>query len=92
MAKKTVLLKSDEMIDRTELADFLRQVAGALEKGTLVLKQDGNFVTLEVPAQLELEVQVDEKPKKNGKQISVEFELEWQVSESGQPTSGVSVE
>lgn len=92
MAKKTVLLKSDEVIGRAELADFLRQVAGALEKGTLVLKQDENFVTLDVPAQLELEVEVDEKPKKNGKQISVEFELEWLVNESGQPASGVSVE
>ena len=92
MAKKTVLLKSEEVIARSELADFLRQVAGALENGTLVLKQDGSFVTLDIPAQLELEVQVDEKPKKTGKKISVEFELEWLVNESGQPASGVSVE
>jgi amphi-Trp domain-containing protein len=92
MVKKTVLLKSEEVIARTELADFLRQVAGALENGTLVLKQDGSFVTLDIPAQLELEVQVDEKPKKTGKKISVEFELEWLVNESGQPASGVSVE
>lgn len=92
MAKKNILLKSDEVIARADAAAFLRQISDALEKGTVVLKQGATEVSVDVPAQVELEVQVDEKPKKKGKKLSMEFELEWMVSDSGEPMEGVTVE
>lgn len=93
MSKKNVLLKSEEVIARNDVAAFLRQVADALEQGQVSLKQDEEVIQLEVPGQIEFEVQVDEKPKKVGKQVSLEFELEWLVGEDGKPMSGgVSIE
>ncbi|HKJ27258.1 MAG TPA: amphi-Trp domain-containing protein [Anaerolineales bacterium] len=92
MAKKEILLKSDEALARADVAAFFRQVSEALAKGQVVLKQDETLVELTVPDQVRFEVDVEEKPKKKGKQISLEFELEWLVREDGEPAGSVSIE
>lgn len=92
MAKKKILLKSDEAIARADVAGFLYQVSEALAKGHLALKQGEEKVELQVPDQVEFEVEVDEKPKKGARKISVEFELEWLVGEDGAPLESVSIE
>lgn len=92
MAKKNLLLKSDEVMSRADVAGFLRQVSEAVAKGQVTLKQGEEMVEVDIPDQVEFEVEVAEKPKKKGKQLSLEFELEWIVGEDDKPLGSISIE
>lgn len=82
MGIETVLFKSEEKKTKGEIADTLRTIANKIDKGNLVLKQDSTEIALEFPAQIVLELKVEEEQGKRLKR-SLEIELEWIVGEDG---------
>lgn len=60
MGKETRIFKSEERLRRSEVSQFLRQVADKIENGQVVLRQGQEELTLAIPRNLILEVQVEE--------------------------------
>ncbi len=78
MGKEVRLFKSEERHTRSEVASFLRELAGKLDEGTVILKQGDEEITLELPHNLILDIQVeDENKKRKGIQHSLEVEIKW---------------
>lgn len=78
MGREIELFKSKERKGRQEVADFLRQLADKVAAGNLVLKQGQEEVSLELPENVILEVEVeDEQKRKRGVQHKLEIELKW---------------
>ena len=78
MGRESRLFKSEERRSRSEVSQFLHQVADKIEKGQLVLRQGEEELTLAFPTNLILEVQVEDEDKKpKGVQHSLEIELKW---------------
>lgn len=78
MAKKVIVFKNKERRTRAEVSAFLHQLADKFEAGKVVLRQGAEEVELELPNNLTLEIQVDDKDKKRkGTQHSLEIEIEW---------------
>lgn len=85
MAKKIVLMSSDTQVSRADAAAFLRQLADKLESGSVSLIQGEQEVVLEIPAQVQLEIEAEEKPKKGGAKRQLEIEIEWITGPGGEP-------
>lgn len=84
MQKETRLFKSEERKSRAEVGEFLRQIAEKLEGGQVILKQGGQELVLDIPANLVLEVQVEDEIKKSkGMQHSLEIEVKWFDGDEG---------
>lgn len=78
MGKETRLFKSDERKNRDEVSEFLIQLAGKISAGQVVLRQGQEEITLQLPQNLVLEIQVEDEDKKNkGIQHSLEIEIKW---------------
>ena len=78
MGKETRLFKSEERMTRSNVAAFLQQLAGKIGEGQVVLRQGQQEITLDLPHNLVLEIQVeDEDKKKKGIQHSLEVEIKW---------------
>ncbi|KAA3644200.1 MAG: amphi-Trp domain-containing protein [Chloroflexi bacterium] len=78
MGRETRLFKSEERRSRSEVSQFLHQVADKIEDGQVVLRQGQEELTLAIPTNLILEVQVEDEDKKTkGVQHSLEIELKW---------------
>ena len=78
MGKETRLFKSEERMTRSNVAAFLQQLADKIGEGQVVLRQGQNEITLDLPHNLVLEIQVeDEDKKKKGIQHSLEVEIKW---------------
>ncbi len=78
MGRETRLFKSEERRSRSEVSQFLHQVADSIENGQVVLRQGQEELTLAIPTNLVLEVQVEDEDKKaKGVQHSLEIELKW---------------
>jgi amphi-Trp domain-containing protein len=78
MGKEKKLFKSEEKKNRSEVSEFLHQLADKIEEGQVVLRQAGEEITLELPYNLILEIQVEDEDKKNkGIQHSLEIEIKW---------------
>jgi amphi-Trp domain-containing protein len=78
MGREIELFKSKERKGRQEVAEFLRQLADKVAAGSLVLKQGRDEVTLQLPENVILEVEVeDEQKRKKGVQHKLEIELKW---------------
>jgi amphi-Trp domain-containing protein len=78
MQKETRLFKSEERKSRADVAAFLRQVAEKLESGQVILRQGVQELSLDIPANLILEIQVEDEDKKaKGIQHSLEIEIKW---------------
>ena len=78
MGKETRLFKSEEPKNRAEVGAFLRQIADKLDSGEVILRRGGEELTLTVPENLVLEIQVeDEDKKRKGIQHSLEIEIKW---------------
>ena len=78
MGKETRLFKSEEQKNRTEVADFLRQIADKIAKGEVVLRRGEEDLVLSMPMNLILEIQVEDEDKKSkGIQHSLEIEIKW---------------
>jgi amphi-Trp domain-containing protein len=78
MGKEIKLFKSEERKNRTDVSEFLHQIADKIEEGRVVLRQAGEEITLEVPHNLILEIQAEDEDKKSkGIQHSLEIEIKW---------------
>ncbi len=77
MSRETRLFKSEEPKSRADVAAFLRLLADKLDAGQVVLRQGQEEVTLALPADLVLEIQVEEEAKSRGTQHSLEVEIKW---------------
>ena len=78
MGRETRLFKSEERMSRSNVAAFLQQLADKIGEGQIVLRQGQQEITLELPHNLVLEIQVeDEDKKKKGIQHSLEVEIKW---------------
>ena len=78
MGKEIRLFKSEERHSRSEVCQFLRQLADKIESGQVVLRQGQEELTLAIPTNVFLEVQVENEDKKTkGMQHSLEIEIKW---------------
>ncbi len=78
MGKEIRLFKSEERKSREEVSNFLRQLADRISDGTVVLSQGTEELTLELPQQLVLEVEAEDKMKgAKGVQHNLEIEIKW---------------
>jgi amphi-Trp domain-containing protein len=78
MEKEKRLFKSEERKSRSDLSDFLRQLADKISEGRVVLSQGQEEVTLQLPQRMILEVQVEDEDKgAKGIQHSLEVEIKW---------------
>ncbi|MHA2306663.1 MAG: amphi-Trp domain-containing protein [Candidatus Hodarchaeales archaeon] len=75
---ENVILKSEEKKTRSEIVEFLQEIALKIEKGVVKLVQGEESVELVIPENLTLEIKVEEKIKQNKpKKLQLEIELEW---------------
>jgi len=86
MGEEVRLFESEERMSRADVAGFVRQLADKIEAGEVVLRQGEEEITLALPAQLILEVQVEDEDKgAKGIEHSLELELAWFDDEQGGP-------
>ena len=78
MGKETRLFKSEEKKTRSEAAAFLHHLADRVSEGQVELRRGQEEITLQLPGDLILEVQVEDEDKgSRGTQHSLEIELKW---------------
>ena len=78
MGKEVRLFKSEERKNRSEVSAFLHQLADRISTGQVVLSQGQEELTLQLPHNLILEVQVEDEDKRaKGIQHSLEVEIKW---------------
>jgi amphi-Trp domain-containing protein len=77
MGKEIRLFKSEEPKTRAEVAAFLRQLADKLDSSEVILRQGAEELTLTLPHELVLEIQVEDEQKSGGMQHSLEIEIKW---------------
>lgn len=78
MGKEIRLFKSEERKSRSDVSAFLHQLADKVAKGQVVLRQGQEEITLDLPHNLILDIQVeDEDKKRRGIQHSLEVEIKW---------------
>jgi len=89
MAKKNVLVKSDQRKNLADSAAFLRDLADKVESGKVTLVQGGKDVVVDLPETVSFELEYYEQPKKHGVKKQLEIELEW--TEGGKKKQDVSL-
>lgn len=78
MGRETRLFKSQDRKSRTDVSNFLHQLADKISNGSVVLSQGAEEITLQIPQDLILEVQVEDEEKgTKGIQHSLEVEIKW---------------
>ena len=78
MGRETRLFKTEERKNRPDVSEFLHQLADKVSEGQVVLSQGTEDITLEIPNNLILEVEVqDEDKAAKGVQRSLEIEIKW---------------
>jgi len=78
VGREVRLFKSEERKSRSDLSVFIHQLADKISEGRVVLKQNQEEVTLQLPSNLVLEVQVEDEDKgAKGTQHSLEVEIKW---------------
>ena len=86
MGKETRLFKSEERKNRSDVSEFLRQLADRISTGQVLLNPGQEALTLQLPQSLILEVQVEDEDKvAKGIQHSLEVEIKWFDDEHGGP-------
>lgn len=87
MGKEVRLFKSEERHTRAEASAFLHQLADKIGAGQVVLRQGQEELTLVIPHNLILEIQVEDEDKRSkGIQHSLEVEIKWfDADDSGGP-------
>jgi amphi-Trp domain-containing protein len=84
MGKEVRLFKSEERKNRADVSAFLHQLADKINEGQVILRQGGEELSLNLPHNLILEIQVeDEDKKRKGIQHSLEVEIKWFDDDSG---------
>ena len=83
MGREKRLFKSEEKKNRSDVSAFLHQLADKIGEGQVILRQGQEELSLELPHNLILEIQVeDEDKKRKGIQHSLEVEIKWFDSDS----------
>lgn len=78
MGREIKLFKSEERKNRADVSNFLKQLADKIYDGKVVLSQGTQELTLELPHNLILEIQVEDEDKRSkGIQHSLEVEIKW---------------
>lgn len=78
MGRETRLFKSEERKSRSDVSTFLHHLADKISEGQVVLRQGQEEMTLQLPENLILEVQVEDEDKQSkGIQHSLEVEIKW---------------
>ncbi len=78
MGRETTLFESAEQKSRSDVSAFFQQLAGQIAEGQIVLRHGQGDITLQIPATLTLEVQVEDEDKGGrGVQRSLELEIKW---------------
>ena len=78
MGRETRLFKSEESKKRSEVREFLQQIAQRIGNGEVVLRQGAEELVLQIPENLILEVEVENEDKRSkGLQHSLEIEIKW---------------
>jgi len=84
-----VLFKSESSRSRSEIADYLRQVADSLDAGgELSLQAGQDSVTIDPSERSTFEVKVEREGPADRPEKSVEFEIEWSEGGSGSESGG----
>lgn len=84
MGKETRLFKNQEEKTREDVSTFLHQLADKVSEGTIILSKGSEELTLQIPENLILEIQVEnEQKKKKGVQHSLEVEIKWFDNDEG---------
>jgi len=89
MAKKNVLVKSDQRKNLADSAAFLRDLADKVESGKVTLVQGGKDIVVDLPESVSFELEYYEQPKKNGLKKQLEIELQW--TEGGKKKQDVTL-
>ena len=78
MGLETRLFKSETKMNRQQVGDFLHQIADKIAAGQVILRQGSEELTLDLPGNLILELQVEDEDKgTKGLQHSLELEIKW---------------
>jgi amphi-Trp domain-containing protein len=78
MGRETRLFKTEERKNRSDVSEFLHQLADKVSEGQVVLSQGTENISLQIPENLILEVQVEDEDKgTKGVQHSLEIEVKW---------------
>jgi amphi-Trp domain-containing protein len=78
MGRETRLFKTEERKKRPDVSEFLHQLADKVSEGQVVLSQGTENISLQIPDNLTLEVQVEDEDKgTKGVQHSLEIEIKW---------------
>ena len=78
MGKEKKLFKIEERRSRSDVSAFLQQLAEKIGEGRVILRQGQEELSLDLPHNLILEIQVeDEDKKRKGIQHSLEIEIKW---------------
>jgi hypothetical protein len=85
-----VLFETESAHPRGKIADYLEQVAENLRHGEVTLVSGDEEVTVKPPDRPVFEVKVEREEEGNEEEMSVEFEIEWDVGGGGD--GGLSVE
>jgi amphi-Trp domain-containing protein len=84
MGREKRVFKSEERKSRAEVSDFLRELAGRVADGRVVLRQDERETVLQIPPNVSLEIQVEEEAKPGrGIEQSLEIEIKWIEGDTG---------
>ncbi|MDZ7688777.1 MAG: amphi-Trp domain-containing protein [Halobacteriales archaeon] len=75
------LFETESMHPRERIADYLEQVAENLRHGEVTLVSGDDEVTFETPEKAVFEVKVEHESEDGEEEITVEFEIEWQVED-----------
>lgn len=88
------LFRFEQSMARSDVATYLRRVADALDgEGTLTLSAGEESASPSVPERVTFEVTVERETDARGeRELSVEFELEWDENASGTPKGSLSIE
>ena len=89
MAKKNVLVKSDQRKNLADAAGFLRELADKVESGKVTLVQGDQDVVVDLPETVSFELEYYEQPKKHGLKKQLEIELQW--TEGGKKKQDVTL-
>ena len=75
---ENVIMKSEEKLPRSEIVQFLTDIAQKIDSGVVNLKKGEETIELSIPENLTLEIKVEEKIKPNKpRKMQLELELEW---------------
>ena len=79
---ENIIMKSEEKLPRSEIVNFLTDIAQKIDSGVVKLIKGEESVELSIPEHLTLEIKVEERIKPNKpRKMQLEIELEWSEGE-----------